>query len=95
MHLNANVAIQTCTQIPHLDLATMSTRLTFGGSPNPSNWGAVSETIVDLTNAIQQDPEWNPDEFCSPSQPLVPLYQPLPPEIPFAPVKELFVEMVN
>ena len=93
MHLNADGAIQTCTQIPHLDLAIMSTRLTFGGSPNPSKWGTISETIVDLANAIQQDPEWNPDEFCSPSQLLVPLYQPLPPNIPFAPAKELFVEM--
>lgn len=50
--------------------------------------------IVDLANAIQQDPNWNPDEFFSPSQPLVPAYEPLPPDIPFAPAKELFFKVL-
>jgi hypothetical protein len=94
MHLNWEVAMQTCTQIPHLDLAIMATRLTFGGSPNPSKWGMVSEIMIDLANAIQNDPDWNPDEFFSPSQHLVPEYKPLPAHIPFTPAKkELFVDI--
>jgi hypothetical protein len=95
MHLNADMAIQTCTHIPHPNLGILSTRLTFGGSPiNPSKWEMVLELLVDLANAIQQDPNWNPDEFFSPSQPLVPAYEPLLPDIPFAPAKELFFKVL-
>ena len=39
MHLNGKVVVQTMTQIPELDLAIASLRLTFGGRPNPSEWG--------------------------------------------------------
>jgi hypothetical protein len=93
MHLNSEVAIQTCTQIPEMGLAVLATRLTFGGRPNPSKWGMVGETCIDLANAIQLDPDWDPDELFSPSQHLVPKYKPLPDDIPFAQAKELFVNI--
>jgi hypothetical protein len=54
----------------------------------------IRNDIVDLANAIQQDPRWNPDEFFSPSQHLVPDYEPLPADIPFAQAKELFVRVL-
>jgi hypothetical protein len=42
------------------ELAYVSLRLTFGGSPNPSEFSAISETITDLTNIILQHRDWNP-----------------------------------
>jgi hypothetical protein len=76
-----------------MGLAVLATRLTFGGRPNPSKWGMVGETCIDLANAIQLDPNWDPDELFSPSQHLVPKYKPLPDDIPFAQAKELFVNI--
>ena len=34
-HLNADTAIQTCTQLPEEDLAIVALHLTFGGAPGP------------------------------------------------------------
>lgn len=51
-HLNAETAIQTCTQIPEEKLAIIALRLTFGGTPGPYEWGAISEPICDLVNAL-------------------------------------------
>jgi hypothetical protein len=42
------------------ELAYVSLRLTFGGSPNPSEFSTISETITDLTNIILQHRDWNP-----------------------------------
>ena len=39
-HLNADAAVQTCTQLPQEDLAVMALRLTFGGSACPYEWGS-------------------------------------------------------
>ena len=52
VQLNAEEAIQTVTQLPEKNLAILSTRLTFGGAPNPSVWGTISESCTDLANAI-------------------------------------------
>jgi hypothetical protein len=42
------------------ELAYVSLRLTFRGSPNPSEFSTISETITDLTNIILQHRDWNP-----------------------------------
>jgi hypothetical protein len=42
------------------ELAYVSLRLTVGGSPNPSEFSTISETITDLTNIILQHRDWNP-----------------------------------
>jgi hypothetical protein len=42
------------------ELAYVSLRLTFGWSPNPSEFSTISETITDLTNIILQHRDWNP-----------------------------------
>ena len=52
LHLNAALAIQTCTQLPELNLAIASLRATFGGTYGPYEWGVISESICDLANAI-------------------------------------------
>ena len=51
-HMNYDTAIQSITQDPTLDIAMMTLRLTFGGSPNPNNFGLVSESICDLANHL-------------------------------------------
>ena len=51
-HMNYDTAIQSITQDPTLNIAILTLRLTFGGSPNPNNFGLVSETIWDLANLL-------------------------------------------
>ena len=93
MHLNGRVAVQTMTQIPELDLAIASLRLTFGGRPNPSEWGAASESITDLANAILHCDEWDHDELFAPSSLLIQPAEALPDEVPFAEGKELIIDV--
>jgi hypothetical protein len=59
MHLNAETAARACIQLPEQDHALMYLRLTFGGKPCPSEWGALSEFIFDLTNALLSNREWD------------------------------------
>jgi hypothetical protein len=47
MHLNGETAVNACIQLPEQDLVLMYLRLTFGGKPCPSEWGAISETVCD------------------------------------------------
>jgi hypothetical protein len=55
-HLNALIAIQTCTQLPSEGLGLMMIRLTFvgGGGDPPAlrNGDPFAESIYDLANAI-------------------------------------------
>jgi hypothetical protein len=74
-------------------LAIIALRLTFGGAPNPSEWGAVSESCCDLVNALLHDPDWDPTELEAPYQELIPPYEPLPDDIPFAEAKKQFVNI--
>lgn len=82
-HLNWKTAIQTITKIND-DLAQIALRATFGGAPNPNEWGNVSETVCDLANAIMNDPNWDPAELHSPFQNLVPEDKKLDETVPFA-----------
>ena len=43
-------------------------RLTFGGVPNPNNFGLVSETICDLSNHFLLKSEWDHHKYISPIQ---------------------------
>ena len=92
-HLNWMTALTTCTQLPNDDLALLSLRLTFGGSPCPNEWGVISETICDLSNAILHDDNWDPLTLHSPSQHLVPCKEILSDDIPFAQVDDLIVDV--
>ena len=92
-HLNALIAMQTCTQIPQLDLAFVALRLTFGGSPGPSEWGAIAEPICDLTNAIIRAEDWNFDTLRDPNDVLVPPTKLLGDEVPFEEGRQLIVDI--
>jgi hypothetical protein len=51
----------TAQTIATLDgIAYVSLRLTFGGSPNPPTWCAISEIVTDLANEIAWCSDWEP-----------------------------------
>jgi hypothetical protein len=76
MHLNVEMARQTCTHLPEDGILLMALRLTFGGTACPSKWCSMSETICDLTNEIMGDETWDPTKLCSPNAHLVPKIPP-------------------
>ena len=95
-HLNAVTAVQTCTQLPDptLRLALMMLRLSFGGKPCPSEWGALSETICDLMIAILQHDDWDPlTLFANTAQIHVPAKQTLSEDVPFGIGSDLIVNI--
>ena len=92
-HLQADTAIQTCTQLPDDDLALIALRLTFGGSPGPYEWSAISETICDLSMAILQDDDWDPATLHAPNPELVPPPVLLPSDVPFGVGRDLVVDI--
>jgi hypothetical protein len=47
------------------ELAFVSLRFTFGGSPNPSEFSLLSEMIADLANVVAQHRDWEPLELRS------------------------------
>jgi hypothetical protein len=48
------------------EIALLSLRLTFGGSPCPNEFCVISETIADLANDILHCPDWDPTRTHSP-----------------------------
>ncbi len=56
-HLAANTSTECLTIYDNMLL--MALRLTFGGSPCPSLWGYISDTLADLSNAIIQNEDWD------------------------------------
>ena len=92
-HSNARTAIQTCTQLPSEDLAVVALRLTFGGAPGPYEWGVISETICDLSVAMMQIDDWDPEKLVAPNSHLVPAAKSLEDDVPFAEGRELAVEI--
>ena len=79
--------------IPDKKMAIMVLRLTFGGSPGPFEWGVLSETMADLSNAILHNKKRNPLELHPPHQELVPKKQVLEENVPFEKGKELIVDI--
>ena len=59
-----HTAASCCTI--HNDIAFISLRLTFGGSPCPFKWCSMSEIITDLANDILSCPDWDPEKIHSP-----------------------------
>jgi hypothetical protein len=55
--LSGTTAVQRLTIYDNLLL--MALRMTFGGSPCPSLWGFISDTIADLSNTLIQNTHWN------------------------------------
>ena len=93
MHLNADTAVKSCIQLPDQDIVLMYLRLTFGGKPCPSEWGALSETVCDLANAILSDPDWDPEALFNPQSTELPEPASLPDDIEIAKARELVVNL--
>ena len=93
LHMNHRIAQQSFTQLPEDGIALMALRLTFGGAACPFEWSIISETICDLATAIAHDESWDPTTLVAPDQDLVPPPAFLPDDIPFAPGKELIVDV--
>ena len=92
-HLNAEAAVQTCTQLPKENLAIMALRLTFGGSACPYEWVVISESVCDLSMALQHSNDWDPHSLKSKLGELVPEKKFLPDDAPFAEGKDLIVNI--
>ena len=92
-HLHASTAVQSCAQLPHLHIALLMLRLTFGGTPCPYEWSTISDLICDLATAILTDDHWDPSDTFSPDQDLIPPHEFLPSDIPFAQGQELIVKI--
>jgi hypothetical protein len=90
-HLNHETAVQTITQLPEDNLAIISLRLTFGGSPCPYEWGVISESICDLANALLHDDNWDPTTLSAPTK--VPPTSLLDDNIPFGIGREQIVDI--
>jgi hypothetical protein len=94
MHLNGEMAVNACIQLPEQDLVLMYLRLTFGGKPCPSEWGAISETVCNLSNAIVSMPEcWDPETLFNPQSLELPKPEFLPDDIEIAKARELVVNI--
>ncbi len=69
-------------------------RLSFGGAPCPSEWGAILESVCDLINAILQHDDWDPlTLFNTAAQAHVPPKELLPDDVPFGIRQDLIVEI--
>jgi hypothetical protein len=76
------------------DLAYVSLRFTFGGSPNPSEFSVLSEMIADLANIlIQHNKDWNPKSLHSEFITLTGSKPKLEPDdVEFAQARELLID---
>ncbi len=92
-HLNAVMAIQTCTRIPTKGFALMMLRLSFGGAPCPAEWRSIAESICDLAKEILLRDEWDPLSLSSPAQHLVPEKTHLADDVPFGIGREFVVDI--
>jgi len=93
LHLSAATALQTCTQLSDSNLLLMTLRLTFGGTPGPYEWGALSESICDLAMAILHHSEWDPSVLKAQHQHLVPTPKRLDESIPWGVGLDLIVDV--
>jgi hypothetical protein len=71
----------------------MALRMMFGGSPCPSMWGYISDTIADIGNTIIHNYNWNPHDLHDPLSRTLDDPTPLPENIAFHPAKSLAVDI--
>eukprot|EP00979_Chaetoceros_neogracilis_P013087 scaffold3660_cov246-Chaetoceros_neogracile.AAC.3 len=94
-HLFSKAAAQSLTQMikDGVMFLLLSLRLTFGGSPGPSEWSCIAEAIIDLANALLSCEEWNPDKIFSPAQANIPKPEILDDDLPLKPARSLIVDI--
>ena len=96
-HVNLFAAAKSLMWLPFkgVKILVMCLRLTFGGSPWPSEWSCLSEPICDLTNALLKCPDWDPEELYSPLEFMYPMDNPLTETIPFGQARDLAIHLPN
>ncbi len=67
--------------------------MTFGGTPCPSMWGYISETLADISNMIIHNPKWDPLTLYDKISDLLEPPQPLVDSTTFHPAKELSIDV--
>jgi hypothetical protein len=75
------------------NMLLIALRMTFGGSPCPSLWGIISETLANLSNTLIHNPYWNHNELYDTISNDMGLPLSLPDSLPFHPAKELSVTL--
>ena len=77
------------------DLVACSLRLTFGGAPNATEFGKLSETTADLCNDILRCEAWNPSILTASFQHQIPPPKSLPESTPYAQSLPTIVDIPN
>ena len=93
MHLGFETALRSTLQLEEEAITVIMLRLTFGGQACPSEWGSASKTICDLTNALLNDPTWNPTLLYNPQSEDLPELVSLPNNIEREKARELAIEV--
>ena len=75
------------------NIAYVSLRLTFGGSPNPPTWCAISEIVTDLANELIWCTDWDPDTTFSTMMSTTNPPKRMSPSIPFARARPMAVRL--
>jgi hypothetical protein len=71
----------------------MALWMTFVGSPFPSLWGYILETMADISNVLIKNKSWDPNKVFDPLSTTLPPPSSLPEDIPFHPARELAVPL--
>ena len=82
MKMWGHTSAASCTC--HDEIAYISLRITFGGSPCPPLWCSLSEIITNLANDILARADWDPSITHSPHHAQIPKPNILDDNIPFA-----------
>jgi len=93
--LQTESALQSCITTKGLcgiDLALISLRTTFGGSPCPSIFSEISETVTYLTNAIIHCSDYDPVSFPSHYSHLLGPAKVEPDHVPLAAARSLMID---
>jgi hypothetical protein len=80
---------------PFDDMLLIALRMTFGGSPCPSLWGIISETLADISNSILQNKYWDYTNLHDPISDTLDSPPSLPDTIPFHHAHKLAVTLPN
>ena len=92
LHVIAEMAVLTITILKKI--AYILLRLPFGVANGPNDFSLLSEPIMDLTNDILRDDEWDPLEIHSPLQPeFDSMNEQYDNKTPFGTANKLFVPM--
>ena len=94
-HANEQAVAKSLTWFCHQGcwMLSLCLRLTFGGTPGPSLFSIISESLTGLVNAILKCPDWDPSVTFSPLESMYPPVELLDENIPFSKTLPLSVEI--